>query len=315
MTRFWACTILAFSMAATGLTQAGGDKEFRVQGKFTEKDPRDDQRKGPMQTHVVPLKKGKTYNIDMVSTDVDSYLRLLDDKGKQLDEDDDSGGDQNARIVFDCPKDGMYKIVCTTFAENMLGDYTLTVKVAGVSTAQPPATAHARLIGKSAPDFQADFVVNGKRRKLADFKGKVVLLDFCDIRNSSSTALVPHLNRWHKDYAAKGLAIVGLTFYTSDIDQPLGFDKEQGRVVTVKQADRASDRVLLAAFAVHHKIEHPVLALSKEAALATNDAYVVNGVPQLVLIDRKGIIRLIDLGGEKSSAAVETEIKKLLAEK
>jgi hypothetical protein len=38
-------------------------------------------------------------------------------------------------------------------------------------------------------------------------------------------------------------------------------------------------------------------------------------VPQLVLIDRKGIVRLIDVGGEKSSATVETEIKKLLAEK
>lgn len=52
------------------------------------------------------MKAGKVYTIDMVSKDFDSYLRLFDPKGNQLEEDDDSGGDLNSRIVFNCTQDG-----------------------------------------------------------------------------------------------------------------------------------------------------------------------------------------------------------------
>jgi hypothetical protein len=58
-----------------------------------------------------------------------------------------------------------------------------------------------------------------------------------------------------------------------------------------------------------------LLALPKQAALDAFDTYAVNGLPQVVLIDRKGVVRLIDVGGEKTSAYVETELKKVLAEK
>src|SRR4051794_33356149 len=101
MARSWTITLLAFAIVAGGLTQAGGDKQkdkpVKVEGKFTKDDPRDAERKGPSQIHVVPLKAGKAYTIDMVSTDVDSYLRLLDNKDVQLAEDDDSGGNLNAQ--------------------------------------------------------------------------------------------------------------------------------------------------------------------------------------------------------------------------
>ena len=315
MARYLTIAILAFAAMAAGFTQAGGDKdkEFRVQGKLTKDDPKDQQRGGPSHTHAVPMKAGKVYTIDMVSKDFDSYLRLLDPKGNQLEEDDDSGLDLNARIIFNCTKDGEYKIACTSFGPNATGAYTLTVKLTGTAAAQP-STSHARMIGKDAPDFAADFAVNGKAVTLAELKGKIVLLHFCDVRSSSSVALLPRLNTWEKAYQSKGLAIVGITFYPSDINQALGLD-ETGAVKTVKASDRKSDQALLGAFAAHHKVGHLLLALPKQNALDTFDAYVVNGVPQMVLIDRKGIIRLIDVGGEKGTANVESEIKKLLAEK
>jgi AhpC/TSA family len=314
MARYWAIAVLGF-MAAAGLTPAGGDKDkdFRVQAKFSKDDPRDKERGGPSQVHLVSMKAGKIYTIDMVSKDLDSYLRLLDGKGNQLDEDDDSGGNLNARIIFNCAKDGEYKVVCTTFGPDASGGYTLTVKTTGV--AQKPSTAHAQMIGNAAPDFEADFAVNGKAVKVSALRGKVVLLDFCDVRSSSSIALLERLSTWSKAYQEEGLAIVGVTFYPSDINQALGFDDETGTVKTVKKGDRKSDRALLGAFAAHHKVTHVLMALPKQAALDTFNTYVVNGVPQLVLIDRKGVVRLIDLGGEKSSPVVESEIKKLLAEK
>ena len=83
--------------------------------------------------------------------------------------------------------------------------------------------------------------------------------------------------------------------------------------MTVQQADRKSDKELLTAFAAHHKIEHPLLALAKEEALAAFDAYAVNGLPQMVIIDRNGLVRMIDLGGTRNSTDVDAELKKLLA--
>jgi peroxiredoxin len=316
MARYWAIAALAF-LAATGFTQGGGkekekEKDFQAKGTFTKNDPVDAQRGGPSQVHSVRMKAGKVYTIDMVSNQFASVLRLQDSKGTDLVE-DDNGGMLNARIIFNCTTEGEYKIVCTTFAGNMFGAYTLTVKNTG--TVQAMSAAHLKLVGNAAPDFAADFAVNGKQRKLADLKGKVVVLYFWEVRSSSSAAYLPRLAEWNKAYKAKGLAIVGATFYASDISQKLGFDKEAGTVVTTDKADKKSDQALLKAFAKHHKVDHLLLALPKQAALDAFDAYAVNGLPQVVLIDGKGVVRLVDVGGEKTSAYVESELKKLIAEK
>jgi AhpC/TSA family len=320
MARSWIIALMTFAALAGGLAQTGSgkekekDKPFRVEGKFSKDDPRDAQRNGPTQIHIVPMKKGKAYTIHMASKNVDSYLRLLDPKDVQIAEDDDSGGMLDAEIVFNCTKDGNYKIVCTTVgADNSNGNYVLTVKTSGA--AAQPSAGHAQMLGKGAPDFAADFAINGKPGSLSDFQGKVVLLDFCDVRNSQCIALQAKLRDWHKTYKDQDLAIVSVMFYPSDIGQALTFDAESGAVKTVKTADRKSDRALFSAFAAHHKIEHRMLALSKEDALEAFNAYVVNGFPQVALIDRKGMVRLIDVGGEKGAATVEAELKKLLAEK
>jgi len=83
------------------------------------------------------------------------------------------------------------------------------------------------MIGADAPDFSADFAVNGKPARLRDLRGKVLLLYFWEVRSSTAAALLPRLAEWHKAHQANGLAIVGLTFYTSDIDQKLTFDKDR----------------------------------------------------------------------------------------
>jgi hypothetical protein len=318
MTRFWAIGVVLI-IALTATLGRGGDKakDFQAKGVLTKDDPKDQGRGGPSQTHTVAMKAGNVYTIDMVKTELDSgldpYLRLLDPKGIQLEEDDDSGGELNARIIFNCTKDGNYKIVATSFGPDMKGAYTLTVKTTGGIPI--PSSAHKQMIGKPAPEIVGDFAINGKVAKLANLKGKVVLLYFWEVRSSASVAYLPRLAEWNKTHKKDGLRIVGATFYASEINQKLGFDEEEGTITTVKKADRKSDQALLRAFAKFHKIDHLLMALTKQEALAANDAYVVNGLPQIVLIDRQGMVRLIDVGGEKGSANVEIELKKLLAEK
>jgi peroxiredoxin len=319
MTRCLAVMMLAFALAAGGLTHAGGakgkdkDKDFVVKGTLTKDDPKDAQRNGPSQVHVVKLKAGKAYTIDMLSSAFDSYLRLLDPKGMQIVEDDDGGEGLNSRILFNCPTDGDYKIVTTTFGAGAAGEYTLTVKLTG--GVQQSSSGHSQMLGKAAPDFTGDIALNGKAGKLSDLKGKVVLLYFWEPRSSSSAALFPKLAEWHKKHAATGLAVVGVTFFVSDIGDRLVFDKETGGVKTSAKADRKSDETMLSAFVKHHKLDHLQLVLDKKNALKTFDTYIVNGLPQVVLIDRKGIVRFIDVNGEKNSAQVEKEMQKVLAEK
>ncbi|MBI3821717.1 MAG: hypothetical protein HY289_03445, partial [Planctomycetes bacterium] len=59
---------------------------------------------------------------------IDPYLILEDAKGNKVAEDDDGGGFPNAKIVFRCPTDGVYRIICTTFNPSETGTFTLIVR-------------------------------------------------------------------------------------------------------------------------------------------------------------------------------------------
>jgi primary-amine oxidase len=105
-----------------------GPVVLNLTDKLSVADSKDPQRKAFRKIHPVMLKEGKSYTIDMISTEFDSYLRLEDAMGKRLQEDDDSGGNFNARITFICSKTAEYKIICTSFGPQMTGNYTLTVQ-------------------------------------------------------------------------------------------------------------------------------------------------------------------------------------------
>jgi hypothetical protein len=80
--------------------------------------------------HELRPEAGKTYVIDMHSTSLDSYLKLLDAKGKVLDENDDiAPGDFDSRLIFTPKEDGTYRIVATSFQNEGRGGYTLTIRV------------------------------------------------------------------------------------------------------------------------------------------------------------------------------------------
>src|SRR5579862_2909602 len=300
-------------LPAAGAGQAGKEEIVsKLDGKLTQDDPKDKKTNSASQVHVVNMKAGFVYTIHMVSKDLDSYLRLEDKDGKQLDEDDDSGGMLNARMIFNCTKDGDYKVICTALGPEGKGNYSLTVKKS-ISTVKN-ITAHDALVGKPAPELEADFAINGNVVHLADLKGKVVLLQFFDPRSDACVTTIPRLVGWSKNFKGAGLEVVGVTFYANEIGQKLGFDKAVGRFTKVESADKKSDQTALMEFAAYHKINHLVMVLGKEDALKVFDAYAVNGVPQAVLIDRQGVIRAIRFDDEKSAPELEKELKKSLAE-
>ncbi|MBM4068523.1 MAG: HEAT repeat domain-containing protein [Planctomycetes bacterium] len=121
--------VRAIAAAAREQIRADADrKEFKVQGVLTAGDPFDRVRTQHYQVvHTYRMKKGQTYTIDLQSP-WDNYLRLEDARGRQLRQDDDSGGRLNARIVFPCQEDGWYRIIVTSYAARATGNYTLTVR-------------------------------------------------------------------------------------------------------------------------------------------------------------------------------------------
>jgi hypothetical protein len=121
-------TLLVLIPAGSGQAQDKGDeKGLNITGELNAKDGFDKVKKDCYcKTYKFKMMAGKTYQIDMKSMELDAYLRLEDSSGKQVAFDDDSGGNLDARIVFQAAKDDTYVIIATTFAGNATGKFTLT---------------------------------------------------------------------------------------------------------------------------------------------------------------------------------------------
>jgi S1-C subfamily serine protease len=106
-------------------------KELDIEGKLTNQDPIYPARSSRHKVHTALLQEGKTYQIDMISRAVDAYLFVEDAAGQALTQDDESGGNHNARIIFRPRKSAAYRIIATTFdpasSVKSVGAYSLTV--------------------------------------------------------------------------------------------------------------------------------------------------------------------------------------------
>jgi len=115
--------------AAAGVTHRVGKGGLAVNAELANNDPRDTRRRVCFaKIYQVKMFKGKTYTIDMVSNRFDTYLRIETLAGKQLAEDDDSGGQLNARISFRPTENAVYRVIGTSFDPNAVGAFTLTVR-------------------------------------------------------------------------------------------------------------------------------------------------------------------------------------------
>jgi hypothetical protein len=105
---------------------AGGKGE--VASELAQTDPRDRMRTNSFcRVWTVNLTAGRTYQFDMIAG-FDSWLRLEDENGMNLAQDDDSGGNRNARLTFPIQRTGTYRIVATSCFPMSAGNFTLRVE-------------------------------------------------------------------------------------------------------------------------------------------------------------------------------------------
>jgi hypothetical protein len=142
-------------------------KSVSIEDKLTNADPKDAKVAGPAKIYEIELAAGIDYQFDLVSTDFDSFLRVLDKDAEELAFDDDSGGNLNAQLVFTPPAAGKYYIVAASLRAGGAGDYTLSieakkhVEVPAIKTKAPEAGKTIALADKLTNDDLKDKRMRG----------------------------------------------------------------------------------------------------------------------------------------------------------
>ncbi|HEV8068916.1 MAG TPA: DUF2092 domain-containing protein [Planctomycetaceae bacterium] len=146
------------------------------------------------------------------------------------------------------------------------------------------------LLGKAAPPVDLERL-DGKRVNLADNSGKnVVMLDMWATWCGPCRQELPHLIEVAKQYKAKGVVL-----YAIDIDK--------------RESKKKIEEFL--------KKEKLDMTVGLDSQGTVGDAYGVEGIPMLMLIDKKGIVQVVHIGYEAKDFEKELhkELDKILAGK
>lgn len=153
------------------------------------------------------------------------------------------------------------------------------------------------VVPRRSPEFTI-VQASGKETALSSFKGKVVVIEFFFLRSARCLRVAQTLNRLYTDLGPRGFQPIGIVF---------GPGADVQRVTY---------------FAEDFKLTYP-LGYSRpdkvDAYLARGPKEILN-IPQVVVIDRAGVIRARS-GGKGGDPALENEnslrtlIETLLAEK
>lgn len=132
-------------------------------------------------------------------------------------------------------------------------------------------------IGDYAPNWNL-VSSNGEMVALSDYRGELVLIDFFFAGCPPCIEILPRLNSLYEKYRDQGLQIIGIN--SIDTKKTLEYFKER------------------------HGINYPLLV----GSLDVNNAYKVNGYPELFLIDREGKILLHPKHNDQSLEKLENII-------
>ncbi len=122
------------------------------------------------------------------------------------------------------------------------------------------------MIGKRAPDFALPVIHGSYPAKLADLSGHVVIVDFWATWCGPCAMSLPHLKEWQTKYDARGLRVIGLS---------------------------NEDAAEIALYGTENKVTY---TLARDGDNSVGGSYFVAALPMLVIIDKTGIVRHVELG-------------------
>lgn len=166
----------------------------------------------------------------------------------------------------------------------------LALTACGTAEMDSPADDSALKDYGPAPELNNKIWLNVDHPlRLADLRGKVVLLEMWTFDCINCQHVMPSIKGWYQKYSSQGLVIIGNHFPEFSYETDLG---------NLKQA--------IARFQIPY-------AVAQDNDGATWSAYDNRYWPALYLIDKKGHIRYLQIG-EGAYDETEAAIKTLLAE-
>ncbi len=187
----------------------------------------------------------------------------------------DVTGDKHPEVIFAGAKVKIFNLGNLDFSSD-LGKEVMTEKVMPDS-----------LIGNPAPELSMEQWFNDSFPGLYNSKGKVILLDFWATWCKPCIKTFPEMERFQNTYGSDGLQILGIT-----------------------RLDNRQDKIAIKEFIDKQNFVYPI-GLSTESL--NNLSYGVGGIPHVVLIDKKGIVRWHKVGSGDTSE-MEKMIKALISE-
>ena len=144
---------------------------------------------------------------------------------------------------------------------------------------------HEKMLGKPMPELElSDWVDENKKLTPEDMKGKIVVVDYWATWCGPCIASIPHNNEVAKEYADKGVVVVGACGG--------GGEEKMGDV------------------AKKHDIQYPVAKVSEKSTEAWN----VQWWPTYAVVDRKGNVRAIGIKPAFVDKVVDALLKEQPAE-
>jgi len=196
---------------------------------------------------------------------------------------------------------GSYRL--NAYGEGLRGRFLDMVVPEGQQAFSPPtinldASRVTQLKQHPAPEFTNVFAWKGTPTKLADLRGKYVLLDFWGYWCGPCVAEMPNLLRLHERFKDKGLAVIGVHVDMSDqVDTVPKLDE---KLITIRK--RLWDGKDLP-FPVALTSQMSAGAKDVEHSDTVAGAYGIHAYPTTIVIDREGnVIGALDVSDEKLAA-------------
>lgn len=164
--------------------------------------------------------------------------------------------------------------------------YVAIVLVVGlvIYAFQPPKPLGA---GQRAPDVQLE-MLNGERKTLSDYRGKVVVLDFWATWCAPCQFTMPKLEEFYQRHQGKDVEVIGVAVDIAEPNQVRDFVSSRG-------------------------VTYPI---AMDLQSAAKSAYQVTSLPTILVIDRNGVIawRMEGYDPQYTEKQMEAVVQRALGE-
>ena len=143
--------------------------------------------------------------------------------------------------------------------------------------------------GNPAPEISASAWINAPSEPLTSLRGKVALIEFWTFGCVYCRSVEPHLEDWFRKYGTRGLMVIGVHTPETDFERNLANVEEYVR---------------------SHGISYPIAVVGD---LVTWRRFNNRAWPTMYLVDKRGIVRLMQVGKGRY-AKIEARIRALLDE-